>query len=337
MNILVTGGAGFIGSNFLNLFVPKYNEYNFINIDNLTYASNLRNLRNIENMSNYIFREIDISNQEELCKVFEQYKPDCIVHFAAESHVDKSIIEPQQFVLTNIIGTFNLLELCRQYWTTFEGKLFHHISTDEVYGSLGKTGLFTENTPYNPSSPYSASKASSDHLVKSYYKTYGLPVKVTNCSNNYGPYQFPEKLIPTIIMNALNGKPLKIYGDGLNVRDWLYVEDHCKAIWTVMEKGAIGETYNVGGNNEWTNKDIVIRICELLAEEIGVETNELQKLIEYIEDRPGHDRRYAIDSSKIMNELGWMPVENFETGLLKTIRWYITNQSWVQHLSSRNI
>jgi dTDP-glucose 4,6-dehydratase len=338
MNILVTGGAGFIGSNFLNLFVPRYPEHNFINFDKLTYAANLLNLKSTKNLSNYTFEQGDIANYDRVIEIFEKYNPDIVVHFAAESHVDRSILGPAKFVQTNIIGTFNLLEACRKDWfdSLKKNKLFHHVSTDEVYGSLSLNGtnLFTENTPYAPHSPYSASKASSDHLVRAYYHTYGIPTKITNCSNNYGPYQFPEKLIPLMILNALNNKPLPVYGKGENIRDWLYVEDHCEAIWTVIQKGNIGETYNIGGNNEWKNIDIVNRICELLAEELGKNPLSFKKLITFVKDRPGHDLRYAIDSTKIKSELHWQPRETFETGLRKTIKWYLSNQEWVDSIKT---
>jgi dTDP-glucose 4,6-dehydratase len=340
MNILVTGGAGFIGSNFLNLFVPRYPEHNFINFDKLTYAANLLNLKGIENLSNYTFEQGDIADFSRVNKVFAQYNPDIVVHFAAESHVDRSILGPSEFVQTNIIGTFNLLETCRKFWGNppkpKQRKLFHHVSTDEVYGSLslGKTGLFTETTPYAPHNPYSASKASSDHLVRAYYHTYGIPIKITNCSNNYGPYQFPEKLIPLMILNALNNKPLSVYGKGENIRDWLYVEDHCEAIWTVIQKGKIGETYNIGGNNEWKNIDIVNKICDILAEKLKKDPIEFKKLITFVKDRPGHDLRYAIDSTKIKNELDWQPEETFESGLKKTIRWYLNNKTWIDSIKT---
>ena len=334
MNILVTGGAGFIGSNFLNMFVPRYPDHKFINMDKLTYAANLLNLKNIDQLPNYIFIQGDISNLEDVDLVFKTYQPDTIVHFAAESHVDRSILGPREFIQTNIMGTFNLLEACRTNWHSTEGKLFHHVSTDEVYGSLGDTGLFTEDTKYDPSSPYSASKASSDHLVRAYHRTFGVPVKITNCSNNYGPYQFPEKLIPLMIINALEGKALPIYGKGENVRDWLYVEDHCEAIWTVIQKGEIGSTYNIGGNNEWKNVDIVNLVCGILAEETNKNIGEYQSLITYVKDRPGHDMRYAIDSSKIKNELGWAPKETFATGIRKTINWYLENRSWVEGIKT---
>jgi len=338
MNILVTGGAGFIGSNFLNLFVPRYPEYNFINFDKLTYAANLLNLKGIENLSNYTFEQGDITDHSCVNKIFTQFNPDTVVHFAAESHVDRSILGPAEFVQTNIIGTFNLLEACRKNWSTFlnKNKLFHHVSTDEVYGSLSlnKTNLFTEMRPYAPHSPYSASKASSDHLVRSYYHTYGIPIKITNCSNNYGPYQFPEKLIPLIILNALNNKPLPVYGKGENVRDWLYVEDHCEAIWTVIQRGSIGETYNIGGNNEWKNLDIVNKICDILAEELKKDPIKFKELITFVKDRPGHDLRYAIDSTKIKSKLRWQPRDTFETGLRKTVKWFLSNQKWVDSIKT---
>jgi len=323
MRILVTGGAGFIGSNFLRLFVPKYPECTFINLDKLTYAANLDNLIDIEKAKNYYFEQADIADYPRVQEIFKKYSPDIVVHFAAESHVDRSIVGPADFIHTNIIGTFHLLEVCREHWKDKEGKLFHHVSTDEVYGTLGKTGYFTEESRYDPSSPYSASKASSDHLVRAYYRTYGLPVKITNCSNNYGPYQFPEKLIPLMILNALEGKPLPVYGKGENVRDWLYVEDHCRAIWLVIQKGRVGETYNIGGNNEWRNIDIVYKICDILGEELGRDPMEFKRLITFVPDRPGHDLRYAIDSTKIRTELGWKPQETFETGLRKTVKWYL--------------
>ena len=338
MNILVTGGAGFIGSNFLNLFVPLYPEHNFINFDKLTYAANLLNLKDIENSPNYTFEQGDIANYSQVIKIFALHNPDIVIHFAAESHVDRSILGPAEFVQTNIIGTFNLLEACRKNWSDYlrKGKLFLHVSTDEVYGSLSLNdeNLFTEITPYAPHSPYSASKASSDHLVRAYYHTYGIPIKITNCSNNYGPYQFPEKLIPLMILNALNNKPLPVYGKGENIRDWLYVKDHCEAIWTVIQKGKIGETYNIGGNNEWKNIDIVNKICEILAEELKKNPLSFKKLITFVKDRPGHDLRYAIDSTKIKSELHWQPEETFETGLRKTIKWYLDNKAWVNTIKT---
>ena len=303
-------------------------------MDKLTYAANLLNLKNIEQFPNYKFIKGDISNMEDVDAIFQNHKPDIIVHFAAESHVDRSILGPEDFIHTNIIGTFNLLEACRKNWKEAEEKLFHHVSTDEVYGSLGEVGLFTEETRYDPSSPYSASKASSDHLVRAYHHTFGVPVKITNCSNNYGSYQFPEKLIPLMIINALEGKPLPIYGKGENVRDWLYVEDHCEAIWMVIQKGEVGGTYNIGGNNEWKNIDIVNLICEILAGETNEDIGVYQSLITYVKDRPGHDMRYAIDSSKIKKELGWAPKETFKTGIRKTISWYLENRSWVEGIKT---
>jgi dTDP-glucose 4,6-dehydratase len=333
---LITGGAGFIGSNFLNLFVPRYPEHNFINFDKLTYAANLLNLKDIESLPNYKFEQGDIAKYSCITKIFKKYNPDIVIHFAAESHVDRSILGPAEFIQTNIIGTFNLLEACRKNWPVSQNKnkLFHHVSTDEVYGSLGKNGYFIETTSYNPSSPYSASKASSDHLVRAYFRTYGLPMKITNCSNNYGPYQFPEKLIPLMVLNALEGKPLPVYGKGENVRDWLYVEDHCEAIWAVIQKGRVGETYNIGGNNEWKNIDIVNKICDILAKELKKDPIEFKKLIIFVKDRAGHDLRYAIDSTKIKNELHFQPQETFETGLRKTIKWYLNNQKWVNSIKT---
>jgi dTDP-glucose 4,6-dehydratase len=329
LKILVTGGAGFIGSNFLLTYVPKYPNHAFINLDKLTYAANLYNLKDISDAKNYFFVQADIADFESVKAVFDRFKPDIVVHFAAESHVDRSILGPAEFIKTNIIGTFNLLEACRMYWKDKEGKLFHHVSTDEVYGSLGDTGYFTEESRYDPSSPYSASKASSDHLVRAYYRTYGLPVKITNCTNNYGPYQFPEKLIPLTILNALEGKPIPIYGKGQNVRDWLYVKDHCEAIWAVIQKGRVGETYNISGNEERKNVDVVHEICQILAEELGKSPAEFKSLITFVADRPGHDLRYALDSSKIKSELGWKPKETFSSGLRKTVKWYLSNTEWV--------
>jgi len=329
LKILVTGGAGFIGSNFLRTYVPKYPNHAFINLDKLTYAANLYNLKDISDAKNYFFVQADIADFESVKAVFDRFEPDVVVHFAAESHVDRSILGPAEFIKTNIVGTFNLLEACRFYWKDKEGKLFHHVSTDEVYGSLGDTGYFTEESRYDPSSPYSASKASSDHLVRAYHRTYGLPVKVTNCTNNYGPYQFPEKLIPLTILNALEGKPIPIYGKGQNVRDWLYVKDHCEAIWAVIQNGRIGETYNISGNEEKRNIDVVNEICRILAEELDRSADEFKSLITFVADRPGHDLRYALDSSKIKEELGWKPKETFNTGLSKTVKWYLRNTEWV--------
>ena len=340
MKILVTGGAGFIGSNFLLYMVKKYPDYLFINFDKLTYAGNLENLKDIQHKDNYVFVRGDIANKEDVEGTFKKFSPDVIINFAAESHVDKSILGPEEFIKSNIYGTFILLEMCRKYWTDFTDKKFIHVSTDEVYGSLGKEGYFTEDTNYKPNSPYSASKASADFLVRAYFKTYNFPGIITNCSNNYGPFQFPEKLIPLMIFNALNSKPLPIYGDGKNIRDWLYVLDHCKAIETVLLKGKIGEKYNIGGNNEWENIKIVKKICSILQnlKDTGKLNNfsnlpvNFESLITFVKDRPGHDRRYAICSDKIKNELNWEPETDFETGLKKTIEWYIDNINWVQNV-----
>jgi dTDP-glucose 4,6-dehydratase len=331
MKILVTGGAGFIGANFLNLLVPRHPEHTFVNADKLTYAANLASLASIAERPNYQFTRVDIADAAAVDAAFEEHRPDVVVHFAAESHVDRSISGPREFVRTNIEGTFNLLEAARRTWGTDHG-LFHHVSTDEVYGSLGDEGLFTEDTRYDPSSPYSASKAASDHLVRAYHRTFKLPVKLTNCSNNYGPLQFPEKLIPLMIMNAQDGKPLPVYGQGTNVRDWLYVQDHCEAIWTVVQRGAVGETYNIGGNNEVKNIDVVHGLCRVLAEETGRPAEALLGLITYVKDRPGHDLRYAIDATKIREHLGWSPKETFETGLRKTVRWYLDHHAWVDQV-----
>ena len=334
MLVLVTGGAGFIGSAFLNMLVPRYPDIHFLNIDSLTYAANLMNLADISRRPNYGFARVDIADRAAVEEAFEQYQPDWVIHFAAESHVDRSILSPGDFIQTNIVGTFNLLDACRRRWATAEGHLFHHVSTDEVYGSLGADGLFSETTAYDPSSPYSASKAASDHLVRSYHRTFGLPAKITNCSNNYGPRQFPEKLIPLMILNALERKPLPIYGKGLNVRDWLYVEDHCEAIWTVANQGKVGETYNIGGNSEKRNIDIVREICRLVAEATNAAPEELEQLITYVADRPGHDLRYAIDATKLQRELGWQPRENFATGMQKTVQWYLEHLDWVEKVRS---
>ena len=333
MNILVTGGAGFIGANFLNLLVPRYPEHTFINVDALTYAANLKSLESIAHSPNYAFERVDIAEFDAVSAVFDKYKPSLVVHFAAESHVDRSITGPRAFVRANVEGTFNLLEACRARWQPGEG-LFHHVSTDEVYGSLGDTGYFTEETRYDPSSPYSASKAASDHLVRAYMRTFKLSAKITNCSNNYGPLQFPEKLIPLIIGNVLEKKPLPVYGKGENVRDWLYVGDHCEAIWKVIQEGKVGETYNVGGHNEKKNIDVVKLLIKIVAEETGGSEAELLGLISYVTDRPGHDARYAIDAGKLQRELGWTPKETFETGIRKTVRWYLDNQDWVAAVRS---
>jgi dTDP-glucose 4,6-dehydratase len=332
--IIVTGGAGFIGSNLLNYIVPLHEDILFINLDKLTYAANLYNLKEISEKPNYVLEQADIADASAVADIFRRYEPDCVIHLAAESHVDRSISDPSSFMSTNIMGTFNLLEACRQQWDRDDNHLFHHVSTDEVYGSLGDTGLFTEDTRYDPSSPYSASKASSDHIVKAYHRTYGLPIKLTNCSNNYGPCQFPEKLIPLMILNALEGKPLPVYGKGTNVRDWLYVTDHCEAIWQVIQKGRTGETYNIGGNSEKKNIDVVRMLCKALSDETGRSLSEFEGLITYVADRPGHDLRYAIDATKIKSELGWQPKETFETGLRKTVRWYLDNKEWIEKVKT---
>jgi dTDP-glucose 4,6-dehydratase len=335
-NLMVTGGCGFIGSNFIRYLV-KSNKYkgNIINVDKLTYAGNPLNLEDLaaKNTSKYYFEKVDICDAGKLEEVFLKYEIDAVCHFAAESHVDRSIKDPGDFIQTNIIGTFNLLESAKSRGDKF--KIFHHVSTDEVYGSLGPKGLFYEDTPYRPNSPYSASKAASDHLVRAYYKTFGLPVTVSNCSNNYGPYQFPEKLIPLIILNALEGKDLPVYGDGKNVRDWLYVEDHCSAIWKIIKSGRLGETYNVGGKAEIQNIKIVQMICDALDEiEPPHNLKSRRELIKYVKDRLGHDRRYAIDFSKIKRELKWKPTESFKTGLYKTIKWYLNQKWWVESIKT---
>ena len=332
-SILVTGGAGFIGSNWLSLMVPRFPQFQFINVDSLTYAGNLASLQQIQESENYRFHRVDIRDRDAVNDVWKTYRPDTVVHFAAESHVDRSISCPIEFIETNVIGTLNLLEAFRAAEPTQRNR-FHHISTDEVYGSLGDEGLFTEETRYDPSSPYSASKAASDHLVRAYHRTYGLPVTITNCSNNYGPRQFPEKLFPLMILNAMEGKPLPVYGTGTNVRDWLYVDDHCEAIWTVLTKGVSGETYNIGGNSERTNLEVVHAICRAVAEELGRPYEDLLGQIAYVKDRPGHDFRYAIDASKVQADLGWSPKESFESGLKKTVQWYLQNSEWIAQVRS---
>lgn len=331
MKVLVTGGAGFIGSAFLRLSVPRYPGYRFINADKLTYAANLRNLAGIERAPNYEFVRLDIGESSAVEALFDRCLPDVVVHFAAESHVDRSILGPREFFRTNVEGTFNLLEAARRTWGKERGH-FHHVSTDEVYGSLGDEGRFSEATPYAPSSPYSASKASSDHFVRAYGRTYNLRATITNCSNNYGPFQFPEKLLPLMILHALERKPLPIYGAGLNVRDWLYVDDHVDAIWRVIDKGRAGETYNVGGDSELRNIDVVDLVCEAIAAATDAPVEELRALKQHIVDRPGHDQRYAIDHSKITRELGWAPQESFGSGLERTVRWYLDNLEWVQSI-----
>lgn len=333
--IIITGGAGFIGSHVLRLFVNKYPEYTIINLDALTYAGNLENLKDIEAKPNYYFEKVNILDAEAVKGVFEKYEVTDVIHLAAESHVDRSIVAPLDFIYTNIVGTVNLLHTAKEYWKPdYSGHLFYHISTDEVYGTLGEDGMFTETTPYAPNSPYSASKASSDHFVRAYHETYGLPVIVTNCSNNYGPNHFPEKLIPLFINNIINNKPLPVYGKGENTRDWLFVKDHARAIDLVFHKGKNGETYNIGGFNEWKNIDLVKLLCKLMDEKLGREPGESEKLITYVKDRPGHDLRYAIDASKINRELGWEPSVTFEEGLSQTIDWYLQNTEWLKHVTS---
>jgi dTDP-glucose 4,6-dehydratase len=333
MKIVVTGGAGFIGANFLNLFVPRHPEHRFINVDALTYAANLASLAPIENRPNYAMQCIDIADAAAVDELFAREAPDRVVHFAAESHVDRSIVDPGACIRTNVAGTYTLLEAFRKN-TRSACALFHHVSTDEVYGSLGADGSFTESSRYDPSSPYSATKAASDHLVRAYARTFGLPTMVTNCSNNYGPLQFPEKLIPLTILNAIDRRPLPVYGQGLNVRDWLFVEDHCEAIWTVMERAPTGTTYNIGGNHEVRNIDVVNGVCRMVAEETGAHLSELTDLITFVADRPGHDLRYAIDASKLKRELGWAPRESFDSGLRRTVLWYLDNPSWVEDVRS---
>ncbi len=333
--ILLTGGAGFIGSQLTRLFVNKYPGYNIINLDKLTYAGNLENLRDIENASNYHFVKGDITDLDLLRKLFTEHKFTAVLHCAAESHVDRSITDPLAFINTNVLGTAALLQTAKEYWNgNFENKIFYHISTDEVYGSLGEEGFFTEETAYDPRSPYSASKASSDHIVRAFYHTYKLPVKISNCSNNYGPFHFPEKLIPLCIHNIISNKPLPIYGKGENVRDWLYVEDHVRAIDVVFHTGKIGETYNIGGHNEWTNINLVKELCRQMDEKLGREKGSSEKLITYVTDRAGHDLRYAIDATKLKAELGWTPSLQFEEGISKTIDWYLANSEWLYHVTS---
>ncbi len=352
-NILVTGGAGFIGSNFIhylfglssangNLFNDANFSGNVVNVDCLTYAGNLESLKDVEEKfggKRYFFEKVDICNRPEIERILKQYDIDTIIHFAAESHVDRSILGPETFIKTNVMGTFTLLDAARSFWKKPDGTfrddvLFHHISTDEVYGSLGETGYFTETTPYDPRSPYSSSKASSDHIAMAYFHTYGLPLTLSNCTNNYGPYQFPEKLLPLMISNIRDGKPLPVYGKGDNIRDWIYVEDHNRAVWLIVNKGRTGQKYNIGGENEWQNIKLLHKVIELSAEKLGKPASEIEKTITYVKDRPGHDKRYAIDCTKIKTELGWQRKMTFEEGLNATVDWYLKNTEWVNHILS---
>ncbi|MCB9015792.1 MAG: dTDP-glucose 4,6-dehydratase [Lentimicrobiaceae bacterium] len=333
--ILITGGAGFIGSHVVRLFVHKYPDYKIVNLDKLTYAGNLANLTDIEKSPNYTFEKGDITDGGWIMQLFEKYRFEGVIHLAAESHVDRSISNPMEFIMTNIVGTVNLLNAARAIWKdSLADKRFYHISTDEVYGSLGDEGKFQETTPYDPRSPYSASKASSDHLVRAYFHTYHLPVVLSNCSNNYGPFQFPEKLVPLFINNIRNNKPLPVYGKGENVRDWLYVEDHAKAIDLIFHQGVEGETYNIGGNNEWQNIKLIQKLCEIMDRKLGRAEGESAKLITYVKDRAGHDLRYAIDATKIKNELGWEPSIKFTEGFEATVDWYLANESWMNNITS---
>jgi len=332
--ILVTGGAGFIGSHVVRLLVNTYADYLVVNFDKLTYAGNLENLKDIENKSNYVFFQGDVSSEKEVNEVFKTYQISDVIHLAAESHVDRSIESPMEFVQTNVLGTVNLLQHAKNFWKNNETHVFHHVSTDEVYGSLGNTGLFTEKTPYDPRSPYSSSKASSDHFVMAFYHTYGLSIKISNCSNNYGSHHFPEKLIPLMIHNICNNKDLPVYGKGDNIRDWLWVEDHARAINEIFHHGRVGQSYNVGGLNEWTNLDLVHYLCDLMDKKLNRNIGNSRKLIRFVKDRAGHDQRYAIDASKLKEELNWSPSVTFEEGLEKTVDWYLNNEEWINQVTS---